>query len=76
MRSLSRHGSSWDIYTACLYCAASDETGEGTETRVVSVNSSDCSKNDKPFHVARPKASHQALTWRLDSWVKAFSHPG
>lgn len=28
MQSLSRHGSSWDIYTAYLYCAASGETVE------------------------------------------------
>lgn len=65
MRSLSRHGSSWDIYTVCLCCVASGETGE-ENTHTFNDWSKEVDMN----------AGDQVPTWRLDSWVKAFSHPG
>lgn len=63
--SPSRHGSSWDTCRACLCCVASGETAEETQTRVA-----------EPLRPSPTPPATKSPTWRLDSWVKAFSQPG
>lgn len=64
----SRHGNSWDICRVCLCCVASGETAKETRRHVV-----------EPCRPSPPQPHHPSTgspTWRLDSWVKAFSQPG
>lgn len=90
-QSLNRHGNSWNIWRACLCCAASGETSAGNTKRQKTLNEThSCSfvevvsqSRHRSIQAAEDGGSKTGwgerqliFTCRLDSWVKAFSHPG